>query len=221
MPTRRAEPGIVAGSCAATVGTMILVLLGIAAGIAIGVGKLPGFSAVGDSLSDAAVNLGYQGVDAIVKLADFQETQKAVAVAQIVIVALMPGVVSGILMAAARSGAVLRRIGAVLAILGAVAVFFTQDMPEGAVAAVVLLGVGLLFAFVVGSLLSFVASAVASLMATVQIRAAIEGGTDRFNSAASQLVETVGVGDVQFWAQALSIAGAILPVMVLWAAFRD
>jgi hypothetical protein len=200
---------------------MILVLLGIVAGVAVGIGKLPGFAAVGDSLSDAAVDLGYRGVEAIVKLADFQETQKAVAVARIIIVALMPGVVSGVLMAAARSGVVLRRTGAALSILGAVAIFFTQDMPEGAVAAIVLLGVGLLFAFVVGSLLSFVASAIASLMATVQIRAALEGGAGRFNAAADQLVETVGVGDVQFWAQALSIAAAILPVMVLWTAFRD
>jgi hypothetical protein len=133
----------------------------------------------------------------------------------------MPGIMAGILLGAARSGVVLRRVGAALAVVAAIAAFLTLDMPESVVAAGVLLFIGVLFAFVVGSALSFVASTIAALLSTVQIRAAIAGDVERYGDAATKIAGVAGVGGLEFWSQVLAISGAVLPVIVLWSAFRD
>ena len=200
---------------------MILVLLGIAAGVAIGIGKLPAFDVLANSIADAAVAFGYDGVDAIVRASGVNPESTAVVVARTVAVALMPGIMAGILLGAARSGVVLRRIGAAIAVVAAIAAFVTLDMPQSVVAAGALLFIGVLFAFVVGSALSFVASAIAALLATVQIRAAVDGNIDRYGEAATKLADVAGVGGLDFWSQVLAIAGAVLPVIVLWSALRD
>jgi len=200
---------------------MLLVLLGIAAGVAIGVGKLPAFDVLANSIADATVAFGYDGVDAIVRISGINPEGTTVVVARTIAVALMPGIMAGILLGAARSGVVLRRIGAAIAVVAAIAAFLVLDMPQSVVAAGALLVIGVIFAFVVGSALSFVASAIAALLATVQIRAAIDGDVERYGEAATKLANVAGVGGLEFWSQVLTIAGAVLPVIVLWSALRD
>lgn len=206
---------------AATVGRMLLVLLGIVIGVAVGTGKISGLDVLGTSIADAAVSLGYEAVGATVRISGIDPESTVAVVATTVLVALMPGIVSGILMGTARSGAVLRRVGSLIAVVAAAGALFSLDTPERFVAAGALLVVGLLFAFVVGSVLSIVASAVSAMMATVQIREAIAGDLSRFETAAGALSGSVGIGDVLLWSQVLSVAAAILPVIVLWSALRD
>lgn len=217
----RMIPGIVAPGTAATVLPMLLLLLGIVTGVAIGIGKLPAFDVLANSIADAAVALGYDGTEAVIRILGVNSDNTTVVVVRTVVVALMPGVMAGVLLGVARGGAVLRKVGAALAVVAAVGAFLALDAPQNVVAAGALLLIGIFSALVVGSALSFVASAVAALLATVQIRAAISGDVERYLDATAKLAEVAGVGSLGFWSQALAISGAVLPVMVLFAAFRD
>ena len=199
---------------------MFFVLIGAAIGIAIGVGKIPVLEGVSSALADGATSLGYDALDRLINATGKQDSTVA-NVARTVAVALMPGVVAGVLLGCARGGVVLRRLGALLTILAAGYVLFTQGMPQGAIAAVVLLAIGLMFAFVVGTALSVGAAALAGVIATAQIRLALAGESTRFVEAANVLLDTAKVGDVELWTSVLAWSSAILPVMVLWAMLRD
>jgi hypothetical protein len=69
--------------------------------------------------------------------------------------------------------------------------------------------------------LSLVASATSALIATAQIRLAISGDVARYTESANLILSKVGVGDIDLWTKVLAGSGAILPVLVLWAALRD
>lgn len=212
--------GIAARVLATTVGRMFFVLVGAAIGIAVGLGKVPALESISNALADGATSLGYDALDATINATGKQDSVVA-GVVRTVAVALMPGIVAGVLLGCARSGVVLRRIGALLSIVAAGYVFLTQDMPQGAVAGAVLLVVGLMFAFLVGTALSLSAAALAGLIATAQIRLALAGESGRFTEAAGTLLSTVKVGDLELWTQVLAWSSAVLPVMVLWAMLRD
>jgi hypothetical protein len=200
---------------------MILVLIGAAIGAAIGIGRLPVLEGVGGAVADGATKLGYDAMEALLKMVGAPADNTTVIVLKTVMIALMPGIVAGVLMGCARGGVVLRRIGALFTLLAAGWVLISQDMPESLIGAGVLVVVGLLFAFVVGSTLSLVASATSALIATAQIRLAISGDVARYTESANLILSKVGVGDIDLWTKVLAGSGAILPVLVLWAALRD
>jgi hypothetical protein len=199
---------------------MFFVLLGAALGIAIGFGKIPALEGLSSAMAEGATSLGYDALDAAINATGMQDSTAAVVV-RTVSVALMPGIVAGVLLGCARSGVVLRRFGALLTIVAAVWVFFTQDMPYAAVGSIVLLSIGLMFAFLVGTSLSIVSATLAGVIATAQIRLALSGNSERFTEAAGVLLEKAKVGDLGLWVQVLAWSSAILPVVVLWSALRD
>lgn len=200
---------------------MLLVLLGAAFGIAIGVGRVPVLGGVADAVAGGATSFGLDAVDAALRASGRFGESTIGAVLRTVVIALMPGIVAGVLLGCARSGAVLRRVGSLFAVIAAGWVLFTQDMPHAAVGALLLLIVGVAFAVLVGSALTISASAVSAMIATAQVRLLLDGGSDRFNAAATQLVDQVGVGTVELWNQVLAGSSAALPVIVLWSFLRD
>lgn len=115
-------------------------ILGIAAGVALGVGKVPYLAGAAGSLSDTAERVvGTAGLTLIHDAARQGASERAVLGLQELLAVLVPGVTSLLLMLAARGTLVLRRIVAVLlAALGVGSYFY---LPHGPATGVALLAI--------------------------------------------------------------------------------
>lgn len=212
---------IVAGWRAATVGFMIFVLLGIALGVAVGLGRFPALSEPAKALAESVTGLGEEFVGVIVRFAGVDSEGRGVVIITTVAIALMPGIVCGVLMGCARGGIVLRRLGALLSFAGAAWILVTQPMPVALAAAGAIVVVGTLFAFVAGGVLSLAGAALASVIATAQIQLFLSDEPSRFTDTAEKLSALVGVVSPDIWGTVLAGASVLLPVVVLWSALRD
>ena len=207
---------------ATTVAIMLFVLIGVVVGALVALGRIPALADVAVALTDGVTSIGNDALAALIRRADLAAGGTAAVVIQTVGIALMPGIVAGVLMGAARSGVVLRRVGALFAAAAGVWTILTQPAPVGIVAGVLLIVLGALFAFLVGSALSFSAAAVSSTIAVTQIRLFLDTSSDsRFLGAATDLAAVAAVGDVRLWSLLLAVASVALPVSILFAAVRD
>ncbi len=105
-------------------------VLGVAAGIAVGIGKLPYFAGAAVSLSDTAEHLvGTGGLDLLHRAARHGAPQRVLEALMAIIAVVLPGVTAVLLLVAARSTLRLRSIiSLLLAALGVASFFY---LPHG------------------------------------------------------------------------------------------
>jgi hypothetical protein len=146
----------------------IWLILGVLAGIAIGIGKLAYFAGAATSLSDTAQRVvGGAGLTVIHSAARHGVSRRVVEGLTAVLVVLVPGVTALILVLAARATLWLRvLIGLVLAALGVAAFFY---LPHGMAAGVAAMALAAAAIAVVatGPLVAAPLAALAALIATV------------------------------------------------------
>ncbi len=145
----------------------IWLVLGVAAGIAVGVGKLAYFAGAAGSLSDTAQRVvGTAGLTLIHSAASHGAPRRVVEGFTALLAVLVPGVTALLLMFAARGTLHLRAvIGVLLVALGAAAFFY---LPHGAATGVALLALVAAGIAVVatGPLVAAPLAALAALIAT-------------------------------------------------------
>jgi hypothetical protein len=145
----------------------VWILVGIAAGIAIGVGKLAYFSGAASSLSDTALHVVGTGARTLIRLAASNGAPRRVIEGVSAFLAvLVPGVTALLLVCAARATLRLRMvIGLLLAALGIASFFY---LPHGiaAGAAVLALAAAGLAVVATGPLVAAPLAALAALIAT-------------------------------------------------------
>ena len=121
----------------------IWLLLGVAAGVAIGIGKLPYFAGAATSLSDTALRIAGSGGHALVRAAARHGASRRVVEGITAIVSvLVPGVAALLLIYAARTTLHLRALIAVL--LGALGVAAFFYLPHGTAIGVAVLALPVL-----------------------------------------------------------------------------
>lgn len=145
-------------------------VLGVAAGIAIGVGRLPYLTGSATSLAETAERLiGSGGLTLVDSAAKHGASRRVVEALQAVLGVLVPGVTALLLVVAARSSLHLRAVIALLLVaLGAAAFVY---LPRGTATGVLLLTLVAAGIAVVGTgpLLSLPLTALAALIATVYL----------------------------------------------------
>ncbi|MGA3353495.1 MAG: hypothetical protein ABSD85_09965 [Acidimicrobiales bacterium] len=145
----------------------IWLLLGVAAGVAIGIGKLPYFAGAATSLSDTALRIAGSGGHALVRAAARHGASRRVVEGITAIVSvLVPGVAALLLIYAARTTLHLRALIAVL--LGALGVAAFFYLPHGTAIGVAVLAfaaAGIAVA-ATGPLVAAPLAALAALIAT-------------------------------------------------------
>jgi hypothetical protein len=156
----------------------IWLILGVAAGIAIGIGKLAYFAGAATSLSDTAERvIGSAGLTLIHSGARHGVPRRVVEGLTAFLVVLVPGVTALLLVLAARATLVLRvLIGVVLAALGVAAFFY---LPHGMAAGVAVMALAAAGIAVVatGPLVAAPLVALAALIATVFLPRILEAGS--------------------------------------------
>jgi hypothetical protein len=200
---------------------MFFLLLGMAAGVALGLGQLTFVAGPAEALTNGLIATGATWVGDIVQRFAGDENAVAAQVVQAVIVALMPGIIAVLLMRCARSGPAIRKLGALAAVIGAVGIVATQPAPASFAAAVALLAVGAALAFWVGSAVSAVAAALSALLATTQIRLLMSDEANIFTETAEELAGVAGLGSPGLWKLVLVVASAALPAIAFWYAVQD
>jgi len=200
---------------------MLFVLVGAVVGVLVGLGKVPAADEIATALAESSTGLGSEGFSLLLDRFNVDPTNEVRVVVETLVIALMPGLIAALLMAAARSGSFLRRIGALFSAVAGIWTILTYDSAGGLVAGGILIVVGAAFAFIVGSTLSLVGSALSATIAVSQIRLFLDGDTERFQGASQALRDVAGAGDVRLWTLLLAAASVIIPITVLYSAISD
>jgi hypothetical protein len=188
-------------------------VLGVAAGIAVGVGKLAYFAGAASSLSDTSQRLvGSAGLTLVRDAASHGAPQRVVEGASAVLAVLVPGVTALLLVYAARGTLRLRSvIGVLLAALGVAAFFY---LPHGAAAGVAVLAFAAAGLVVVatGPLVAAPLAALAALIATGFLPRLVASHSNLPNVPVAELHEALfqSAGS-PLWLQIVVLALAALP----------
>jgi hypothetical protein len=193
-------------------------LLGVAAGIALGVGKLPYFAGAAGSLSDTALRVvGTAGLTLLHSAARHGAPRRVVEGFAALVAVLVPGATALLLVLAARSTLRLRSLlGLVLVALGAAAFFY---LPAGSAAGVGLLALaaaGIAVA-ATGPLVAAPLAGLAALVGTAYLPQLVTGGTALTRVPVGRLHEAIfSTAGAPTWLRAVVLVVAALPFA--WAA---
>lgn len=148
----------------------IWLIVGVAAGIAIGVGKLAYFAGAATSLSDTALRVvGTGGLTLIHSAARHGASKRVVEGTAAVVAVLVPGVTAVLLIFAARCTLRIRAvIGLLLAALGIASFFYLPHGEAAGVAVLALLAAGLAVT-ATGPLVAAPLAGIAALIATAYL----------------------------------------------------
>ena len=191
----------------------IWLLLGIAAGIAIGVGKLPYVAGAATSLSDTAQRVvGTAGLSLVHSAARHGASRRVVEGCAAVLAVIVPGVTALLLMFAARATLTLRVvIGLLVAALGVAAFFYLPHGTAAGVAVLAFLAAGVAVA-ATGLLVAAPLAALAALIATAYLPRLLDSHSTVPNAPVSALHQALfASAGSPLWLRIVVLALAALP----------
>jgi hypothetical protein len=191
----------------------IWLVVGVAVGVAIGIGKLPYFAGAATSLSDTALRLAGSGGHTLVNAAaKHGASKRAVDGITAVVAVLVPGVAALLLVYAARTTLHLRALIAVLVAALGVAAFFYLPHGTATGVAVLAFAAAAIALAATGPLVAAPLAAVAALIATSFLPRILASNSTLPNVPVSTLdLAMTGTVGSPYWLRVVVLVIAALP----------